>query len=126
MTETITFALPRGKGEKRIRQLRDFANSMVKFVNQVGFKISARGWCYQLEGFGLIIKSQFGRIENLINECRKNGMLPIDFIAEEEARKFSGVEDPMEFTPEEWLKGYLASALTCENTYIPDWWDGEE
>lgn len=126
MSDQITFTLPRGRGKKRDEMLYQFASSMVKLVNQVGFKISARGWCYQLEGFGLIRKDQFNRVENLINECRKNGMLPINFIAEEEARKFSGVENPTTASPEQYLKQYLEAALDCENYYTPDWWDGEE
>jgi hypothetical protein len=126
MSADFGFVLPTGKGKKRLEQLFNFASAMVKLVNQVGFKISARGWCYQLEGFNLIKKNQFNRVEKLINECRKNGMLPVDFIAEEEARKFSGVEFPSSDSPEQYLKQYLETALSCEKYYTPDWWDGEE
>jgi hypothetical protein len=104
LSQEITFVLPTGRGDKRLKQLADFSKSLVQFVNEVGFKISARGWCYQIEGEGLIDKSQFDRVENLINECRKNGMLPVDFVATEE----------------------VEASLKCENYYTPDWWENED
>jgi hypothetical protein len=102
-----------------------FAEQVEELSSQVG-KMSARGWCYALEGMNLITKGQFDRVETLINECRTKGYLPIDFTAEEEGRQFSGVEEPDDQTPEEQLKGVLNYALSCENQYTPDWWDGEK
>lgn len=122
----ISLTLPKGKGDKRLYGLRDFAVNLIKIRADIGFKISSRGWCYQLEGFGLITKAQFSRVENIINECRRIGFLPIDFTAEEEGRKFSGVEKPTEVSPLQWLKKYLEAALVCEDWYTPDWWDEEE
>ena len=106
--------------------LYDFAVEVNKIQQQIGFKISARGWCYQLEQFRLIDKSQFDRVERLINECRKRGILPIDFTAEEEGRKFSGIAIPDTDTPEEYVLRYLDAAMRCGYGYNPDWWDGEE
>jgi len=103
-----------------------FAQMLEDLSAQIGFKISARGWAYQLEGLGLITKGEFDRAENLINRCRAQGYLPIDFVAEEEARQFSGIEDPNEETPTEWLAAFLKAALQCEDDYTPDWWDGED
>ena len=88
--EEITFNL---------RNKRDFAEKLVAIGEKVGFKISARGWCYQLEGFRIINKDQFDRVERAINICRKKGYLPVDFVAEEEARQFSGIEAPDSDTP---------------------------
>lgn len=61
---------------------------------RIGFKVSSRGWCYLMEQAGYIDKSQFDKIENAINNCRRQGILPVDFVAEEDARAFSGVETP--------------------------------
>lgn len=105
--------------------LREFASTLQGVSDQIGFKVSARGWCYQLEGFGLITKAQFDRVENVINKCRANGCLPIDFTAEEEGRRFSGVEYPESVSPVEYLREYLKAPLRCEDWYTPDWWDGE-
>jgi len=124
MAENIV--LPTGQGEARLEQLQEFANQITLISDQIGFKISSRGWCYQLEGFGLINKSQFDRIETLINECRQIGLVPIDFTAEEEGRKFSGVEEPDPETPQEWIAKYVRAVGNCEQYFTPDWWDGEE
>jgi len=120
----MEFSLPaRGEGESGFIKFAEMLGSIDK---QIGFKLSARGWCYQLEGFGLITKAQFNRIENILNKCRAKGYLAIDFTAEEEARQFSGIEIPQELTPAEYLKEYLRAPLRCEEWYTPDWWDGEE
>ncbi|GAH62520.1 unnamed protein product [marine sediment metagenome] len=77
------------KGKNRKAEIQEFADEMKKLTHRVGMKISARGWCYIMEGFNLITKAQFNVVENLINGCRRNGILPIDFTATEEARQFS-------------------------------------
>ena len=55
-------------------------------------KVSARGWCYLIEGFGAITKDQFDRCFKIINLCRKEGYLPIDFVALDKSRDFFNVE----------------------------------
>ena len=107
-------------------RLIEFADEMQEISEIIGFKISARGWCYQLEGKGLITKAEFDKVENLINRCRKKGFLPLDFTADEEGRKFSGVEKPDEDTPIEDLRYWIENALTTEERYIANWWEGEE
>ncbi|MBA7627685.1 hypothetical protein ES703_35152 [subsurface metagenome] len=115
------------KGKGREDSLLAFARELRNIQRQIDFKVSARGWCYQLEQFGLITKGQFDRVENIINhDLRAKGYLPIDFVAAEESRKFSGVETPMTETPSEFMKRFLEETLECENYYTPDWWDGEE
>lgn len=118
--------LPRCHGVRRSVELRQFAEGLIDLSNEIGFKISPRGWGYQLETLRLINKNQFDLVERVINECRKEGYLPVDFVAEEEARAFSGVEEPTDESPEAHLKAYLETALCCEETYTPDWWEDEE
>ncbi len=48
----------------------------------IGFSVSARGWCYLMEQKNYVDKSQFDKIEEVINKCRKEGLLPVDFVAE--------------------------------------------
>jgi len=103
-----------------------FAEDLVGIQNQIGFKVSARGWAYQLEQFGLVTKDQFDKVEKIINALRKEGYLPIDFIAEEEGRKFSGVEIPENLSPVEYMGKYLEATLECEKYYTPNWWEGEK
>ena len=106
--------------------LRKFAKQLMDLSDQIGFKVSSRGWCYQLETARVINKDQFNRVEEVINKCRKKGILPIDFVAEEEGRQFSGVEDETVRTPLQFLKDYINYPLVCHRWYTPDWWDGEE
>jgi len=122
----VELVVPSGRGTQRRAELARFAKGLGDINLIVGFPISARGWCYQLEGFGLVTKAQFDRVENVINECRKKGYLSIDFTAEEEGRKFSGVEIPETDTPVAYMKRFLEATLKCENWYTPDWWEGEE
>ena len=113
---------------KRMRDedKQGLADQLISLDEQVGFKVSARGWCYELEGFRLIDKDKFDRVEGLINKLRKEGYLPVDFTAEEEGRKFSGVEISPDYGPIEDMKQYLDAALYSEKYYTPNWWDGEE
>lgn len=108
------------------KRLEEFAEEIKEISDVIGFKVSARGWCYQLEGKGFITKAEFDKVESLINRCRKLGILPIDFTAEEEGRKFSGVEVPDDDTPIEDLRYWVERTLRTEENYIPDWWEGEE
>jgi hypothetical protein len=105
--------------------LTAFANNLQEISDQVGMKMSARGWAYFCEGLRLINKDQFDRVENLINECRQRGYLPVDFTAEEEARKFAGVEDVADYPPEHLIRMYLKAALNSGHYYTPDWWEDE-
>ena len=116
------------RGANRQYELELFAQQLMKINEETGFKVSSRGWCYQLEGYGVITKGEFNRVNNLINECRKNGMLPIDFVAEESARKFSGVTKPSwhEETPEQALRSWIQATIDAGEQYIPDYWDGEQ
>jgi hypothetical protein len=111
-------------------RLQVFADALLEVSKSITIKASARGWAYLLEGEKLngktITKADFDQIEGNVNDCRKAGYIPVDFVAEEEARGFDGVETPDTDTPTEYMKGYLDAVLTCENWYTPDWWEGEE
>lgn len=119
----MALELPR-RGDRE-NGLAYFSQELEKLSNSIGFKISARGWCYQLEGFGLITKAQFDRVENIINDCREKGYLAIDFTAEEEGRHFSGIEIPTSEPPYDFMVSLFNRCLHPEDMYTPDWWDGE-
>lgn len=118
--------LPRGRGLVRERGLQKFADKLKELREIIGFDISARGWGYQLEGFKIITKDQIDLVESLVNECRDRGYLPIDFVAEEEARRFSEVEIPEERSPIQYMRDRLEAVLECQEWYTPDWWEGEK
>jgi len=106
--------------------LHEFADYIKGLSGEIGFRVSARGWAYLLETRRLINKDEFDRVNSLINQCRKKGLLPINFVAEDSARLFQGVEIPASVDVisdlGEWLR---ASVDTAENYHL-DWWDGEE
>ena len=56
-------------------------------------KVSSRGWAYALEGLSKIAKNEFDACQKTINDCRKLGLLPIDFTKEDqdETRRFNGI-----------------------------------
>lgn len=103
-----------------------FAEYILQLQRRIGFKVSSRGWCYLLEGERIINKDQFNKVEGWINRCRKEGILPIDFTAEEEGRSFSGVEVPESISPARYAGGYLKASIQCGHWYTPDWWEGED
>lgn len=107
-------------------KLNTLADQLNDIQAKVPFKVSARGWCYQLEGLGKVTKAEFDKVERHINTCRERGFLPIDFVAEDDARKFRGVEIPFDITPEQHLGDLLDMCLRSEEYYTPDWWDGED
>ena len=113
-------------GQKYYDQLYDFATGLEILSDDIGFRMSARGWAYTLEGLRLINKDQFDRVETLINSCREKGYLPIDFTAEEEGRKFSGVETPSTDSIPGFMARYVNAVSECEKYFTPEWWDGEE
>lgn len=123
----IQVSLPRkGRYKERPAELQKFASTLEAIGSDIGFKLSARGWCYQLEQAGVINKGEFDYVESIVNECRELGYLPIDFVAEEEGRQFHGIEIPESDTPLEYMSRFLSMALRCEEAYIPDWWTGEQ
>jgi len=102
------------------------AKKLIEIQQQIDFKLSARGWCYMLEGLGVINKGQFDQVESAINKCRKDALLPIDFVVEDEGRSFSNVEIPEDDSPIVYLGKQLKQAMAAEESYTPDWWDGEK
>lgn len=107
-------------------KLPEFAIQIKELGRTVGFRMSARGWGYYLEGEGLITKGELDKVENLINECRELGLLPVEFTAQEDARMFSGIEEAEDESPVEYMRDYLENVLTCEEWYTPDWWVNEK
>src|SRR5262249_34801112 len=105
--ETILPVLRKGRRsdeeqEKYDADLEQFANRLKEIDSRVDFKVSSRGWCYILENEYGLAKGEFDKAQDLINSCRKNGLLPIDFTAEDEARGADNLEkcdtdDPREY-----------------------------
>lgn len=111
-----------GKGA----DLEEFAAYLESVSNEIGFRVSSRGWAYLLETRRLINKNDFDKVTELINKCRRTGLLPIDFVAEESARKFENVEEPDKIDVIQKFGQFLKFTRHTSESYTPDWWDGEE
>ncbi len=124
---------PKIRGNDRKQALEEFAQSLIKIDEEMEFRVSSRGWCYELEGYEIINKGQFDRAQDLINECRAKGLIPIDFVADDDERGFSGILYPDTLnqipTPEEageYIKDIVEWANTCETSYTPNYYNGEK
>jgi len=117
MTEYEKVRLPETKKGRKTKEAMEkfqselvlFAETLLEINNTLHDKVSARGWCYLLEGFGAINKDQFASTQKIINRCRKEGLLPIDFVAGDKARSFLHVESLSEDykDPKEFINRYL-------------------
>lgn len=106
--------------------LEEFAEFMKRLSKQIGFRVSSRGWAYILEQKRFINKGQFDTATRAINNCRKKGLLPINFTAEEAARNFEGVEEPEEDDIIHYFGSWLEYSLKAGEYYTPDWWQDEQ
>ncbi len=107
-------------------RLREFSEILEELSDQIGFRVSSRGWCYILEQEGCINKDQFDKVSNWVNSARQRGLLPIDFVAEESSREFSGVETPDGTTPVQDLGVWIDHCMRAGDMYSVNWWKTEE
>lgn len=112
-------------------RLKSFANEIIYINNQRTSKIkySSRGWSYLLEGLAKIHKGEFNASQKAINDCRKLGFLPIDFVAQDQdqTRHFKGIHIASE--PEAQLSQLqqdIADMLRHLPSKTTDYWIGEE
>jgi len=112
--------------ELHTKSLEEFAELMKSISEDIGFRVSSRGWAYILEQKRYINKDLFDSITTKINKCRKKGLLPIDFTADEASRDFSGVETPNDENIVEDFGGWIRASFDAADHYTPDWWIGED
>src|SRR5258708_489892 len=72
-------------------QVAHFCSLIRQIKSTMDFAVGSLGWCYLLERHGLR-KGEFDAAEMPITDCRKSGALPLDFCAEDEARKAVGLQ----------------------------------
>jgi hypothetical protein len=125
---TDDFVLPRrGKYAGREDDLRRFATYLKQLQRKYGLKASARGNAYLLEQEGQITKDDFDWAEGLVLECIKDSYLPVDFVKQDPARTFFGVEEPdYDETPVEYFTGQLHYTVKEGGGYTPNYWENED
>jgi len=89
----MNILLPSRKGTKTEREAQyfAFADALRAIDRGLDFRMGPRDWCYHLEEHGLS-KDQFDAAERVINRCRDTGLLPIDFVLDDESRKPVGAD----------------------------------
>lgn len=120
----IKLVLPQAKRGRRsiegttlyYTQLGELAKVLIILSKKIGKKVSARDWCYLLEGYNIIDKSEFDLCEKYIIICRKEGFLPIDFTAKDDTRKFYNTGDfDIEYEdPDIYIENVLINILNIE------------
>jgi hypothetical protein len=109
------------------RDLAAFCEFIRQYQSRLDFAVSARGWGYTLEGEGLINKNDIDVVENLINDARKCGSLPVDICAVDVKRQFEHVGWIDSTSPEEEAKEIVEQATTAYRLYRPfSFWDDQE
>ena len=100
--------------DRYYNDLVNFAETIKEINSRLDFKVSSRGWCYLLEEYGLN-KGDFNKAQFIINECRKEGFLPIDICAEDETRLSENIleldNDNIKDYATEWVE-YLKNSVS--------------
>src|SRR5262245_30052227 len=123
-------ALPRGRPSAAARErydadCRQFAKLLLEIDSRIDFKASSRGWGYILENDHGLAKGDFDRAQDISNDLRKNGMLPIDFTADDGTREASNEETLHDSDPAEHA-GQMAEWLRQWEDYRPvSFWDNQ-
>jgi len=104
--------------KKYLEEMNAFANRLKQIQSTIGFKVSSRGWCYLLENEEVVTKPQFNDAQKAINDLRKSGILPIDFVEPDEARAFYGRDRYEEYpTSDKHLADSMAELAGCQVDY---------
>lgn len=100
--------------------LREFADGLRQLQMNLDFQMSARGWCYHLEGDSGLTKGDFDWAQKEIQKAREAGYLPPGFIADEDSRKMAVPRDLSE-TPEEFIEWHHDQWKEAEETFRNSW-----
>ncbi len=71
--------------------LHQFCEAILQINSSLDFQVASRSWCYLLEEYGLL-KGDFDDAQKVLVQCRKDGLLPLDIVAEDSAREFNNLE----------------------------------
>lgn len=100
----------------------EFCRFILQIKSTLDFKVSSRGWCYLLENSHHLSKADFDRAQKLINDCRKEGLLPIDICADDASRKgdYTEVDSVDSNSPAEEAEAIVEYSRTMVDDYLED------
>jgi hypothetical protein len=100
-----------------------FCTTLLEVKSRLDFDVGSRGWVYVLEGDRLIDKDEIDAAQQLINDCRKSGDLPLDFCSEDGKRAAENLED-IDADPRSKAAVIFRYVQTAQNYYTPfSFWD---
>jgi hypothetical protein len=99
-------------------EVEAFCRAIREIASTLDFAVSSRGWCYILEEYGLK-KGDFDAAQTLINECRKNGDLPLDICAEDSTRQADHLEDLDDLDVEDYADDIVDRVRHAHLFYTP-------
>jgi hypothetical protein len=107
-------------------QRQAFCAGILQIRSTIDFDVSARGWCYLLEEHGLT-KGEFNDAQELINDCRKAGLLPINICCADERRSADNEEDLHHDDPAEYAGQLIEGVRSVNGVYTPfSFWDAQD
>jgi hypothetical protein len=124
-------ALPRGRPSSTAlsayeAELKGFCTAILEINSTLDFSVSSRGWCYILEPHGLR-KNDFDTAQELINDCRKRGYLPLDICAEDGSRSFDNLEQLDHADPEIFSRSWTEHLPNVHRQYTPfSFWEAQK
>jgi hypothetical protein len=130
----MTLTLPRrGRGRQSAASESRYQDDLAAFCAEIreidstlDFKVSSRGWAYIFENQGVITKNDLDACQDLINDRRKSGDLPIDICAVDESRAFDCIEDLDDETPEEKAGSLFDYVNRAHHFYCPySFWEDQ-
>ncbi len=104
------------------KNYQEFSDFVMQIYQETGDAWSSRGWCYILEGKGIITKDQFSKVNTWLNNCIKLGLIPVDIVEGDSARMFHGVYDPDTEDLKEYIAQWLRYSFNCPHYYRPDYY----
>lgn len=134
MEGTASLVLPsRGRGrqsavdaERYQADLEAWCEAIRQINSRLDFRVSSRRWCYVLENEAGLPKGDFDKAQDLINDCRKSGLLPLDICAEDSAREFDGRDQLDRYTPRQHASFLLRYIKDAYHRYTPvSFWDAQ-
>lgn len=116
----------KGIPEKHIIQLQEFANDLKALQAGLSFHMSARGWCYIMEQYGLKKGDFVGCGESWIRECRVLGYLQPEFILDDQGHEVTEEEEREASDKEGFIEvaySGFQNAPDPRETFEDSWWD---
>jgi hypothetical protein len=107
-------------------EVQAFCDEILEIRSRLDFEVSSRGWCYLLEEHGLS-KGDFDVAQQLIAECRRQRLLPMDIVAEDGARSFDNLEQIDHLGPEGEARSIVSTVRWLPDRYTPfSFWDDQD